>query len=376
MQCDFLIIGAGIAGASAGYALAPQGKTIVLERESRPGYHTTGRSVATYIEFIGSRSIRMLSLGGKAFFHAPPAGFSSGPLVTPRGCLIAAVEKDVGTLEAWMADVRLLSPTVRSLSTAEALALCPILKPEAAVTAMYDPEAMDIDVNALHQGFLRGLKAAGGEVVVDAEVLGLERSAGQWRVSTPQGEFRAPVVVNAAGAWADRVAALAGLRVIGLQPKRRTVIVTDAPDGIDPKAWPIIGDAAESWYFLPQGRRILCSPADETPTDPCDAQPEELDVAITIDRIETATTLKVNRVEAKWAGLRSFVADKSVVAGFAPDAEGFFWLAGQAARDTDLARAFTGDGRAGGRPRAAGRSARHGLTEAMLAPDRLFAEAA
>ena len=173
MQCDFLIIGAGIAGALAGFALAPKGKTVVLERESRPGYHTTGRSVATYIEFIGSASIRMLSVGGKAFFHEPPAGFAPGPLVTPRGCLIAAVEQDVGTLEAWMADVKLLSPAVRALSTAGALELCPILRPEAAVSSMYDPEAMDIDVNALHQGFLRGLKAAGGEVVVDAEVVGL-----------------------------------------------------------------------------------------------------------------------------------------------------------------------------------------------------------
>ncbi len=371
MQCDFLVIGAGIAGASAGYALSEKGKVVVLERESRPGYHTTGRSAATYIEFLGSRAIRVLSLGGKEFFLKPPAGFSETPLVAPRGCMIAAVEKDAETLRKLIADVQVLSPKVRGIDAGEALKLCPIMKPEAAVLSMYDPDAMDIDVAAVHQGFLRGLKARGGDVVVDAEVLGLERKGGQWEVRTPQGVFMAPVVVNAAGAWADVVGAMAGAKPIGLVPKRRTIAVMNVPEGLDAKRWPIVGDAAETWYFIPQGSRLLLSPADETPTDPCDAQPEEMDVALAVDRVETATALQVKRVESKWAGLRSFVADKTIVAGFAPEAEGFFWVAGQGGYGIQTSPGVSrvvGALATGGEIPADMRAL--GLTADMLAPNR------
>jgi D-arginine dehydrogenase len=371
MQADFLIIGAGIAGASAAYELSAKGKVVVLEREARPGYHTTGRSAATFIETYGNAVMRGLTSAGKAFFLSPPEGFAAGPLVGPRGCMLVATREHVERLTREVADSQALSPAVRALDGAQARKLCPALRPEASVAAMLDPDAMDIDVDLLHQGFLRGLKARGGAVVTDAEVQGLDRRNGQWRVATRQGAFAAPVVVNAAGAWADAVGAMAGAAPIGLVPKRRTIVAYDPPAGLDPRRWPIVGDVGESWYFLPQGGRVLGSPADETPSEPCDAQPEELDVAIAIDRIETATTMQIRRVQAKWAGLRSFVADKTIVAGFAPACEGFFWLAGQGGYGIQTAPAMgrVAAALATGGELPADISAR-GITPAMLSPDR------
>ncbi|MCK6449592.1 MAG: FAD-binding oxidoreductase [Alphaproteobacteria bacterium] len=373
MQSDFLVIGAGIAGASAGYELASKGKVVVLEREQRPGYHTTGRSAATFIETYGPRAMRMLTSAGKDFFRSPPAGFAEHALVTPRGSMVVATADHTRGLEQQLKECRELSASVRALDTREALALCPVLKPEAAVAGMLDPDAMDIDVDALHQGFLKGLRARGGAVVTDAEVTGVERSAGQWRVRTTKGGFAAPVLINAAGAWADAIAALAGVERVGLVPKRRTIVAFDPPEGQDIDAWPIVSsaDEEEGWYFLRQGGRLLGSPADETPSAPCDAQPEELDIAIAIDRIETATVMQVRRLAAKWAGLRSFVVDKTIVAGFAADAEGFFWLAGQGGYGIQtspaLARAVAALATSGDLP--ADLRAR-GLAASMLSPQR------
>jgi D-arginine dehydrogenase len=194
---------------------------------------------------------------------------------------------------------------------------------------MYEPEAMDIDVHALHQGFLRGLKARGGRIVTDAEAHGIARAAGAWRVATPRGEFAAPILVNAAGAWADEVARLAGVPTIGLVPKRRTAFTIEPPAGMAIADWPLVVDVAESFYFKPESGRLLVSPADETPMPPCDVQPEEIDIAGAAARLEAATSIRVSRIVRKWAGLRSFVADKTPVVGFAPGADGFFWLAGQ-----------------------------------------------
>jgi D-arginine dehydrogenase len=371
MQVDFIIIGAGIAGASAGFELSAKGKVVVLEREQRPGYHTTGRSAATFIETYGNRVMRGLTSCGRDFYLNPPPGFADAKLVSPRGCMIVATAELTERLTQALAESRALSSAVRALDANDARRLCPVLKPEACVAGMLDLDAMDIDVDALHQGYLRGLKARGGAVATDAEVEGLERSGGQWKVATRQGVFTAPVVVNAAGAWADMVGAMAGAAPIGLVPKRRTIVAFDPPEGVDPRAWPITGGAGEDWYFLPQGARVLGSPEDETPSEPCDAQPEELDVAIGIDRIETATTMLVRRIAAKWAGLRSFVADKTIVAGFAPEAEGFFWLAGQGGYGIQTAPAMgrVAAALATGQDLPADISAR-GITAAMLSPHR------
>ena len=371
MQCDFLVIGAGIAGASAAYELAGKSKVVVLERESRPGYHTTGRSAATFIETYGNRLMRGLTSAGRAFFTGPPAGFAASPLVSPRGCMLVATAGQAANLEREIADSQALSPNVRALDAKAAQKLCPVLRPEACVLAMLDPDAMDIDVDVLHQGFLRALRARGGRVVTDAEVTGLERRHGLWHAATPQGNFAAPVLVNAAGAWADAIAALAGAGRLGLVPKRRTIVAFDPPAGSDIRTWPIVGAAAADWYFVPQGQRLLGSPEDETPSPPCDAQPDEMDMAIGIDRIETATTLKVRRIAAKWAGLRSFFADKTIVAGFAPQTDGFFWLAGQGGYGIQTSPAMSRAAAALAQGRELPQDMRaRGLDAAMLAPTR------
>jgi D-arginine dehydrogenase len=225
--------------------------------------------------------------------------------------------------------MRALVPNVQWWTQGQILQRVPVLRPEAAHCGVFEPDAMDMDVHAIHQGFLRGAKAAGAQLVCDAGVQNIQRESGGWRVETPAGSFFAPVLVNAAGAWCDELALLAGVVPVGLVPKRRTAFTTEAPAGCDISAWPLVIDAQESFYFKPDAGVLLVSPANEDAVSPQDVQPEELDVAIAVDRVETATTMQVRQVRRKWAGLRSFVTDKSPVVGFAPDTPGFFWLAGQ-----------------------------------------------
>ena len=318
-----------MAGAAAAAHLAVDRRVVLLERESQPGYHSTGRSAALFTETYGNRAIRILTGASRAFYEAWADGFTAHPILTPRGALMFAIPGQEALLDASWADLSSLDPRVRRLDGGEARAMVPALRPEQVIGAVYEPDAMDIDVHELHQGYLRRVRHRGGRIVTDAEARALTRNAGAWTVSTTTGEFIAPIVVNAAGAWADVLAGLAGLPPIGLVPKRRTALTVAPPAGIDTSAWPMTLDVAESFYFKPDAGRLLVSPADETPTLPCDVQPDELDVAIAIDRLMRATTIEVTRVERKWAGLRSFVADKTTVCGFDPLADGFFWLAGQ-----------------------------------------------
>jgi D-arginine dehydrogenase len=327
---DLLVIGAGMAGAAAAAHLAAGRRVALLERESQPGYHSTGRSAALFTETYGNRAIRVLTGAGREFYLAGvEEGFTEHPILKPRGALMFAMPGQEAELDAAWDDLSALDPRVRRLDATGACAMVPVLRPDHVVGAVYEPDAMDIDVHELHQGYLRRLRQRGGRIVTDAEVRALARDNGVWRAATSAGEFAAPVVVNAAGAWCDVVAALAGLPPIGIVPKRRTALTIALPAGIDTGAWPMTLDIAESFYFKPDAGRLLVSPADETPIEPCDVQPDELDVAIAIDRLMQATTIEVTRVERKWAGLRSFVADKTTVCGFDPLAEGFFWLAGQ-----------------------------------------------
>lgn len=330
-HCDIVIIGGGIAGAGAGYTLAQAGKNVILlERESQPGYHTTGRSAALFSETYGNAPIRALTVASRDFLINPPAGFTDAPILTPRGVLQIGGADRAAKLDAAYEEMRRLVPSLRRLTAEQALAQMPVLRPEAVTGgALAEPDAMDIDVHALHRGFLRGLTASGGRIVTDAEVTGIGRSGADWQVDTSQGAFSAPVLINAAGAWADVMAAAAGVAPVGLQPKRRTAVTFDPPGGTDIHAWPMVIDADENFYFKPDAGRILLSPCDETDCEPCDAQPDEMDIAVAVDRLETATTLQVRRLAAKWAGLRSFVADRTIVCGFDPAASGFFWLAAQ-----------------------------------------------
>jgi D-arginine dehydrogenase len=328
---DFAIIGAGIAGVSAAYHLAPHARVIVLEREHVAAYHTTGRSAALHSETYGSAEIRAITVSSGRFYRKPPPGFADHPLLTPRGALIAGRADQQAALQKAAADFARLVPSVRWLDPGETLRRQPLLKPEAAAGgAIFEPEADDMDVAAIHGGFLRGARTAGAVLRLDAEITTLERKDGRWKIGLRDGErLAAKTVVNAAGAWADVVAGLAGARPVGLVPKRRTAFTFDAPAGLDLVHLPMVIDFDETWYFKPEVGQFLASPADETPSPPCDAQPEEMDIAIAVERIETATTLQIRRIKNKWAGLRSFVADKNLVVGYDQVVEGLFWLAGQ-----------------------------------------------
>jgi len=345
-RADFLVIGAGMAGASVGCELAAHGRVLVLEREAQPGYHATGRSAALYTQTYGHAAVRALTVASWDFYTQPPAGFAEHPLLTPRGVLLVGRADQLAAVDAAFSQGRRLTPTVERFDAARALERCPALRADYVAGAVWEPDAMDMDVHAIHHGCLRALKARGGTVVTDAGVGGVMRRDGLWVVETADGRtFAAPVLVNAAGAWADALAALAGVRPVGLVPKRRTAVTFD-PVFEDPDlaaglgGWPMVIDVDETFYFKPEGGRLLASPADETPVEPCDAQPEELDVALAIDRVEQVARFHVRRISHRWAGLRSFVADKVPVAGFDDRAEGFFWLAGQGGYGIQMAPAL------------------------------------
>ncbi len=325
---DVLVIGAGIAGATAAALLAPDRRVALLERESLPGYHSTGRSAALFSETYGNAIVRALSRASRAFLFAPPEGFAEYNLVRHRGTLHIARKDQLGFLESFLAlpDV---AAHARAVDASEALRLCPLLRPGYAAAGIHEPFASDVDVHALHQGYLKMARAGGSALVTDAPVTRLDRKQGSWIARTPAGDFEAPVVVNAAGAWADELAQLAGAAPLGIVPYRRTAVLVDAPKGLNIDEAPNTIDIEELFYFKPDAGLLFLSPADETPTVPCDAQPDEIDVAVAIDRVQAATTLEVTRVRRKWAGLRSFAPDRSPVIGYDPDMAGFFWLAGQ-----------------------------------------------
>ena len=330
---DFIVVGCGIAGASAGYELAARGRVLVLERESQPGYHTTGRSAALFVQTHGPSVIRALARGAKNFFLNPPAGFAEHPLLTPRGMLLIGREDQAALLEHTFVHSARHIAGVRRLDVKAARDLVPLLREDYVAGAVLDPEAMDMDVHAIHWGFIRGIRARGGKLVTDAELRGLGRDGSRhgkgWIARTAAGDFAAPVIVNAAGAWCDVVGAMAGAAPIGLVPKRRTAFIFDPPPGAAISAWPSVIDVGEEFYFKPDAGKFLGSPADQTPMAPCDATPDDLDVAIAVERIQRAARLPVTHINRKWAGLRSFVADGCPVVGYDPRIEGFFWLAGQ-----------------------------------------------
>jgi len=328
-NADIIVIGAGMAGASAAAHLAETVRVILLEGEGQPGYHSTGRSAALFSETYGNLAVRILTRAGRGFYEERAGGLAAHPILTPRGVLVYAMPGQEGLLDSAWAELSPLDPTIRRLDAGETRALVPVLRPDKIIAAIHEPGAMDIDVHGLHAAYLRLLRRRGGRLVTAAPVVRLRHSAGTWTATTAEGDFTAPVIVNAAGAWADAVAALAGLPPVGIVPKRRTALIVAPPPGIDVGAWPLTIDAAETGYFKPEAGKLVVSPADETPVEPSDVQPEELDIAIAVDRLTERTTIAVTHVERKWAGLRSFVADKRPVVGFDPLASGFFWLAGQ-----------------------------------------------
>ena len=327
MQLDAIVIGAGISGAAAAFELARTRRVLLLEREERPGYHSTGRSAALYTPNYGNATVRALVRLGHPFLANPPAGFADAPLLGPRGALTIVGLEQASALDEVVA---LSGPgyEIVEISPQRALELAPILRPAAFARSAYEPGVADMEVALLHQGFLRGFKARGGKLATNAEARVIERRNGSWVVRAGELEAKAPMLVNVAGAWADEVAARAGVPPVGLVPKRRTAIMVEAP-GQDTRRWPAIDNAGNDHYIKPDGGRLMVSPGDATPSPPCDAQPEELDIAMLVDWLERTTTLEVRRIPHRWAGLRSFVADDSPVMGEDPAAPGFWWLAGQ-----------------------------------------------
>ena len=327
---DVLVTGGGIAGVSVGYELASDRSVCLLEMEATLAFHTTGRSAAAFLESYGGPIIRQLTVSSRSFFESPPEGFD-GPLMTSRPLLWLGPVGADGDIRALEAEVKPLVPSVRLVDPDEALEINPILRREYLELGLLEPGAMELDVSALHQGYVRGLRYRGGAINTSSGVVGLSSVDGMWRAVTRNGdEYEAPVVVNASGAWGDEVAALAGVAPVGLHPLRRTLFMVGAPDGMHVADLPLTGDVGGTFYVKPEGgAQYLCSPADETPSPPCDAKVDELDVAQAIDRIRAATILEARHVRSSWAGLRTFTADRSPIACYEPGSEGFFWLVGQ-----------------------------------------------
>lgn len=374
MDSDFIVIGAGIAGASVAALLADEAKVILLEREDYPGFHSTGRSAALFSELYGNETVRALSRASRAFFVEPPEDFAETALVRRRGSLFVASARQLEQLDAFAA-LPDIAPVAQRLSATELAALCPQLRTDFVAAGVLEPQSMDIEVHELHQGYLRLFKQRGGTLVTEAPVETLAREDGGWTVAAGSHRLRARVVINAAGAWADVIATVAGVAPIGLQPYRRTAVLVDPPEGAATEHWPMIIDIDEQFYVKPDAGLLLVSPADETPSDPCDAQPEELDIATGIYRAEEAMKLGIHRTKRSWAGLRSFVADRTPVVGFDPEAEGFFWLAGQGGYGIQTAPALARAAAA----LALGRDlpedlVAEGVRREDLAPDRLRGE--
>lgn len=326
---DFIVIGGGIAGISVAYELLPHGSVAVLEQESATGYHSTGRSAAVMSENYGPRLWSRLVTATRGFLENPPEGFTDLPLVTDRGALFLAQAHETGQLQAQYDDLIARGARVELMPAADALRYCEVLRADKYATTMYEPDCKDVDTNELMMGYQRRIRAAGGAVVTDARVTAIRRDANGWRVDTTAGEFHGGTLVNAAGGWVQQVAEMAGLGYRNVVPFRRTAVTFDAPSGSNLHHWPMTFDVAETFYFKPEAGKVMVSPVDMAASAPCDAQADEMEVAIAIDRIETFTTMKIARLSHKWGGLRTFAPDHEPVIGADPQDAGFIWLAGQ-----------------------------------------------
>jgi D-arginine dehydrogenase len=327
---DAVVIGGGIAGVSVACELATDRSVLLLEAEATLAQHTTGRSAATLLRTLGNKVVRTLTRFGADVFSTPPDGFD-GPLVSSRPAIWIAGKGRADKLRQFGSNVTTDTVGLRELDESETRALAPYLRPDWASLGLLDELAMDMDVSMLHQGYLRVLQRRGGSIQANAQVVKLGREHGTWNIHlADSGSICAPLLVNAAGAWADSLAKIAGARPLGLRPLRRTLFSVSAPAEMrmtDELA--SVSDVDESFYVKPKGPEFWCSPADETPSEPCDARPEEVDVAKAIDTINEATLLEVRSIRSQWAGLRTFAVDRSPVLGMDGGVPGFLWAAGQ-----------------------------------------------
>lgn len=329
---DYIVIGSGIAGASFAYQLSQRpGTVLVLEREAHAGYHSTGRSAAMFIETYGPAQLQALTRACREFFqNAQASGFSEHPVLHPRGCIYVGTHAQKAILDRTYQELLARAPNVAWLSAAQVLERVPCMKPDDLYGGIYEREAEDIDVDALHQGYLKGMKRNGAELVLSVDIRHGQRHDGVWTLDSADGrQFRARHVVNAAGAWADVLAQRCGVQPVGIQPRRRSAFTFSAPQGLELEALPMVCDIEETYYFKPDAGQLMGSPANADDVDPHDVVAEELDIATGIYYIEQATTLQIRRPTHVWAGLRSFAPDGNLVVGWDSGVEGFFWLAGQ-----------------------------------------------
>jgi D-arginine dehydrogenase len=368
---DILVIGGGMAGIGAAARAAqqaPDARVIVLEAEDHPGHHATGRSAAIFIANYGNAAIRAANAASHGELAAPPEDLADSSLLSPRGEMMIATAEEEELFERHMAG----AADTEEITPDEAVRLFPILRRDAIVRACVERGASDIDVDRLLQGYLRMLRRHGGQLVTGARAEAIARANGSWKVATAAGAFEAPVIVNAAGAWADTVADLAGVERLGLTPLRRSAAILPAPEGRDVSSWPAVCSMSETWYAKPEAGKLMVSPADEDSVEPHDAWPDDMVLAEGLDRYERAVTVPVTRVERSWAGLRTFAPDRTPVVGIDPAAEGFFWLAGQGGYGIQTAPALSrlaGDLLTGGD----GTSVLSEETVTALAPGRLRA---
>lgn len=338
VMADAIVIGAGVAGLSVAAALARDRNVVVVEMEEASAYHASGRSGAAFGRSYGNSLILRLNAMSAAFFESPPLDFAETPLFRPRPWMIIARTDQAVAATRWIARgtalILLDEAGIRHWSAG-------LLKPGYAATGLLDESCGDLDVHALMQGYARQLRRHGGQVLLRHGVGTIERHDKFWHVRTREAELVAPILVNAAGAWADAVAGLAGLPPLGLQPLRRTAALIDPPADLDVARMALILDADEQFYINPEAGRLMISPADETPSPPCDAQPEDIDVAMAVDRYERATGRRVAALAHRWAGLRTFAPDRSPILGFDPRCAGFFWVAGQGGYGIQIAPALS-----------------------------------
>lgn len=334
---DYAVIGAGIGGVSIAYELSQAGASVlILEQEDRPAFHTTGRSAAMYARGYGNHAVRALTTASQDFYFNPQTGFDNNPMIGPAvGCLFIAREDQLARLKVHEAALRQDIDDVSTLDVAAACQMVPALDPSYVAGAVYEPYSANLDVNEIHGNYLRQAKSSGATLVVNAPLTTAQFDEdGTWHLTAGGSSYRAGNLTNAAGAWADKVAALAGVKPVGIQPMRRTAMifdmVTDGAEGAQqPGEWPLLLDVDDEFYFKPEAGKILASPCDETPMDAHDVAPDELDVAICADRVMQATLLDIRHIAHKWAGLRSFAPDRSPVIGPDPDNASFIWMAGQ-----------------------------------------------
>ncbi|MFT7546845.1 MAG: D-arginine dehydrogenase [Candidatus Azotimanducaceae bacterium] len=333
IKSDVIIIGAGIAGTSMAAQLSGHCKVHLLEMEKHPGYHATGRSAAYYAPSYGNNTVRAITVASEKFFRQTGTEFSESNLLSPRSAIFVSTQAQEANFSVFTNE----NPKLALLNNREMKEIVPALKTDVLTAGALDLIGGDLNVDAILQGFLRQFLKQDGKLFSQTKIIDLSYKNEQWFVSSQDQTFTAPIIVNAAGAWADGIAELAGLSGLGIQAFKRTAILVDAPlldpslikETSDMSNWPLVVDVDEQFYFKPDAGQLLISPADETPSSPCDAFADELDMAIAIDRVQQVLDIEVKKINHHWAGLRSFSPDKTFVVGLDPRAKGFFWLAGQ-----------------------------------------------